>query len=336
MVRRGLLTAALLALASPLAAQEEWIWTADRPDGAAPIGIVGDRTLAQNEVHFTYRFAQLNSRGVWFVNDSLPIATTLQVYNVAPLTLSRRTHSVTVTGGVTNDFTLVASLEFSLFEREHLTDGGIFYITETEQFGDVTVKGLYNILNQGPTRVHAQMGVVLPTGATGTRTDTPFGTDQVQPYDARAGGGTFALTPGAAVQHQNERGSIGAQLTARINVGTGGRDYTLGDEYRADGWAAIRINDVFSVSGGVRYGSWGNVEGADPELTPTQDPGHDGIFMSGQRVDMPLGVNVYMPDGSILAGSRVFLEASYTLHHDYEGPQLGLDWGLTLGYQVGF
>jgi len=335
MVRRSLIVAALVVIATPLTAQDEWTWTSERPDGAAPIGVSGDRTLAQSEVHLTYRLAQFNSRGVWFVNDSLPLATTLQLYSVAPLTLSRQTHSVTVAAGVTPDLTLMASAEFSIFEREHITDAGIFYLTGAEDFGDISVNALYSILNQGGTRAHLQMGLLLPTGPTGARVDTPFGADQVQPYDMRAGGGTFALTPGATVQNQNEMGTVGAQFTARINVGTGGRDYTLGDLYRADGWAALHINANFSVSGGLRYRSWGNVDGFDPELNPAQDPGNDGLFMAGQRLDLPLGVNLFMPEGTVLAGHRVFAEATYTLHHDYEGPQLGLDWGLTLGYQVG-
>lgn len=336
MVRRSLMVATVLAIASPLAAQDEWTWTSGRPDGTAPIGVSGDRTLAQHEVLVTYRFAQFNSRGVWVVNDSLPLAETLGFYSVAPLTLSRQTHSLTVAAGVTPDLTLMGSAEVSIFEREHVTNGGIFYRTGAEDLGDIAVNALYSILNQGGTRAHLQMGAVLPIGATGSRADTPFGADQVHPYDMRSGGGTFALTPGATLQTQNERGSVGAQFVARINLGTGGRDYTLGDVYRADGWAAMQINGTFSVSGGLRYRSWGSVEGSDPELDPGQDPGNDGLFMAGQRLDLPLGLNIFMPEASVLAGHRVFAEATYTIHHDYEGPQLGLDWGLTLGYQVGF
>jgi len=30
------------------------------------------------------------------------------------------------------------------------------------------------------------------------------------------------------------------------------------------------------------------------------------------------------------------VEAVYAIHHDYEGPQLGLDWGLNLGWSASF
>ncbi len=42
---------------------------------------------------------------------------------------------------------------------------------------------------------------------------------------------------------------------------------------------------------------------------------------------MPLGINLLMPSGP-LAGHLISMETIYALHHDYEGPQLGLDWGI--------
>ena len=43
-----------------------------------------------------------------------------------------------------------------------------------------------------------------------------------------------------------------------------------------------------------------------------------------------------MPEGSRLAGHRISFETVYALHHDYEGPQLGLDWGINLGWVAPF
>jgi hypothetical protein len=47
------------------------VWTSDRPDGNAPLGIVGARTMDASEAEFTYRFSQMNSLGIWFGSDSL-------------------------------------------------------------------------------------------------------------------------------------------------------------------------------------------------------------------------------------------------------------------------
>jgi hypothetical protein len=67
-----------------------------------------------------------------------------------------------------------------------------------------------------------------------------------------------------------------------------------------------------------------------------RDPMNDGIFMGGIRASMPLGLNIILPEGSRVAGHRLSFETLYALHHDYDGPQIGLDWGLDIGYTVPF
>jgi hypothetical protein len=338
MVRRSLIAAALVAVSSPLAAQEEYVWASGRPDSEAPIGVQGARTLDAGALEFTYRFSQQNSRGVWFSTDSLPLATTLQLYTVAPLTLSNITHSVTGSFGLSERLTLTGTAEFSLMEREQITNGGVLYITGIEALGDLSASAIYEVYRQGPYRMNMSFGAVLPVGAARTYADTPFGADQALPYDQRPGGGAFAVVPGITGQVQNEVASLGAQFKARIHVGEGAVDFTPGDRYQADGWAAYRINSALSISAGIRWQIWGRIEGADPQLVVTQDPGNDNVtgMAGGQRADMPLGVNFLMPEGSILAGHMLSLEGVYAMHHDYEGVRLGLDWGLNFGWKVPF
>jgi hypothetical protein len=347
MVRRSLIATTVWVVASsffapvPLAAQVEpevHVWTAGRPDSEAPIGVFGARTLAAGAAELTYRFSQHNSRGVWFATDSLPLATTLQLYTVAPLTSSNITHSVTGSYGVSDQLTVTATAEFSLIEREQITNGGVLYITGVEALGDLTASAIYEVVRQGPYRLNFSGGALIPIGQARTYADTPFGADQALPYDQRPGGGAFAVIPGIAGQVQNEVGSLGAQFKARIYVGEGKLDFTPGDRYQADGWAAYAFNSVVSVSAGLRWATWGRLEGADPQLSPTQDPGSDPItgMAGGQEANMPIGVNVLLPEGSILAGHRLFAEAVYALHHDYEGVRLGLDWAFNFGWSVGF
>jgi hypothetical protein len=330
--------AALVAVSSPLAAQEEYVWTSNRPDAEAPLGVTGARTLDLGTTEITYRFSQMNSRGVWFSTDSLPLATTLQLYQVAPLTLSQQQHSITLGRGITEDLTITAEASFSIYEREQLTSGGIYYITGAEELGDITVNGIYNVYRAGAYRLDISLGGVIPTGKSRTWAMTPFsGAGQEPlPYDMRPGGGTFAVLPGITGQVQNDVGSLGAQFRGRINMGNGTTDFALGDSYLANGWAAYRFNQVLSVSAGIRWQIWGNIDGADPALDPTRDPGSDPVFLAGQRADMPIGVNFVMPGESIFAGHRLSFEAVYALHHDYEGPQLGLDWGINVGWQMAF
>jgi hypothetical protein len=343
MVRRSLIATALMAVATPLAAQvepEEYVWTSGRPDSEAPIGVLGAATVEAGQLQLTYRYNQQNYRGVWFATDSLPLATTLQLYTVAPLALSNITHSVTGAYGVSDRLTLMGTAEFSLIEREQITNGGVLYITGVEGLGDVTASALYEVVRQGPYRLNFSAGAVLPIGKARTYAITPFGgtTPQALPYDQRPGGGAFAVIPGISGLVQNEVASLGAQFKARIHLGEGTADFTPGDRYQADGWAAYRINSLLSVSWGLRWAMWGRLEGADPQLVATQDPGSDPVtgMAGGQRADMPIGVNVILPEGSVLAGHRLYAEAVYAMHHDYEGVRLGLDWGFNFGWSMGF
>ncbi|MSR21873.1 MAG: hypothetical protein EXR91_13035 [Gemmatimonadetes bacterium] len=257
---------------------------------------------------------------------------------MAPLTLSNITHSVTGSYGLSERLTLTGTAEFSLIEREQITNAGILYITGVEALGDLSASAIYEVYRQGPYRMNMSFGAVLPIGKARTYADTPFGAAQALPYDQRPGGGAFAVTPGITGQVQNEVASLGAQFKAKIHVGEGSADFTPGDRYQADGWAAYRINSALSLSAGVRWQIWGRIEGADPQLVPTQDPGNDNVtgMAGGQRADMPIGVNLLMPEGSVLAGHRLSVEAIYAMHHDYEGVRLGLDWGLNFGYTVPF
>jgi hypothetical protein len=343
MVRRSLIAAALLAVAAPLTAQSlpgpvEWQWTSDRPDANAPQGVYGARTLAESEIDIGYRFSQTNWQGVYFGTDSLDLATTLQLYDDAPLRKSDIRHQVRIAWGFSDKLTLMARGEFAVLERETVANNSLIRTT-AQELGDVELDALYNVYDVGPYRLHLQVGAALPTGTTRTYADTTraqSGTKVTLPYDMRPGSGTFGAILGMTGSVQNEYGSVGAQFKLRTNFGTNGAGYTLGDQYEANGWAAYNLNQSLSVSGGIRWENWGQISGADATLNPNGDPENLGALRSGQRALMPLGVNFRLPSGSRFAGHMLSLEAVYALHHDYEGPQLGMDWGLNFGWNMSF
>ena len=338
MVRKSLFVAAFFAVALPLSAQEEWTWTADRPDGHAPLGVVTDRVLEIGKVEFAYRFSQLDFRGVWFGEDSLTTDETLEFYEVAPLSLTNQNHNFTVSVGATEHLTFMASMDYSMRSREQFTDGGVFYVTEADELGDLSLTGLYSIFDEGAYRAHIQLGALVPTGQDDVRRETPFSSpdEEALPYDMRPGGGTFALLPGISAQVQNEFGTVGAQVRGSIPFGTNNRDFTPGSTVHATGWAAYKINDFFSASARFSYQKWSGITGGDPDLDPARDPGNDAFFLEGSRLDIPVGVNVYLPEGTRFAGHRLSIEAIFPASHDYDGPQLGLVSGVMVGWQIVF
>ncbi len=77
-------------------------------------------------------------------------------------------------------------------------------------------------------------------------------------------------------------------------------------------------------------------------------PGHDEAYgnpmmvptvreelRGGRRIDVPLGLNFYFPDGP-LKGHRIAAEWNVPLYQNLNGPQLETDWVLTIGWQKSF
>ena len=343
MVRKSLSVVALLAFATPLAAQDELVWSSRRPDSQAPFGVVGAKLLEAGQFELTYRFSDLTSRGVWFDHDSLTLEESLDLYHWVPLRRTSMQHQVGVAYGATPDLTLMATMGYTQREREQYSDDGILTVADADDIGDLEVQAMYRAYGEGPYQAHLQLGVTIPTGPTEAR--TPDGAPLA--YDMRVGGGTFAVSPGITLGAQNEFGSVGAQLQGKFNLGTNDLDFAMGDRVELNGWAAHRINSYFSVSARLAYQRWKRIDGGDAELDAQNqlwidavgkafDPGFESYYQGGSRLDIPIGLNVYLPEGSRFAGHRLSVEYIHPVSHNYDGPQLGMDWGIVAGWQVVF
>jgi hypothetical protein len=344
MVRRSLIAMAFLAVATPLAAQNpaaeppEWQWTSDRPDATAPLGVFGSRVLEAGEIEISYRWHQTDYQGIWFRKDSLPLTDVLNLYNDVPLTKKDIRHEARVAFGVTDRITLIARGEFAEIQRETFANSAPIRTT-VQELGDVEVGALVSMYASGPYRLQGQVGGVIPTGKSVTYADTTrsqTGTPVTLPYDMRTGSGSFGVIVGVSGSVQNEVGSIGAQFRYRSNLNENDAGFKLGDSQEASAWAAYVLNSVFSISAGARWESWQSMEGQDASLNFFGDPHNAAGLLSGERAYLPLGVNMVMPtESGFFAGHRVQVEAVYTLHHDMDAPQLGVDWAFNFGYTVG-
>jgi hypothetical protein len=338
MVRKSLLVIAALVVAAPLSAQEDVVWSSQRPDGHAPLGVYNGRTLSQGEFQISYRFSKMDDRGIWVNNDSLPLSFVLDQYDVVPLTQNNLNHEVELGYGVTDDLTVLARIRYRQMQREQLTKDYILYVTEANELGDTELSGLYNVFRQGPYTAHVTAGLLVPTGQNDVSAETPGSAPFTEPlaYDMRPGEGVFAFLPGMTAQVQNEAGSVGAQVAGRVYFGTNDAGYTPGDRLAVTGWAAYHINESFSISARLDYQTWNRIEGMDPGLDPLSDPSNDGYFAEGSRLSIPLGINFLMPDDSRFAGHRLAIEYIHPIDQKFDGPQLGFSRGLVVGWQAVF
>jgi hypothetical protein len=165
--------------------------------------------------------------------------------------------------------------------------------------------------------------------------DLGAATDAQLPYNMQIGSGAWALVPGLTAQVMNEFGSVGGQVLGYFALADNDRGWRPGNSVHANLWAGYRFNDVVSASVGARMSASSSIQGVDPDLETLRDPGDLALSFAGERVDLPLGVNLRMTEGP-LAGHRLSLESVWTVHEEFDGPALASDWGFIIGWQKEF
>lgn len=331
MFRASLLLAAAVALIAGSAAAQERTWTVDRPDGVAPPGVFADRTLDPGQVEVSAVFSKMNFSGVRFGTDFLTVDQTLSLFDVAPLSLSSQLLELRASIGLDQDLTLVGRTGFVFKDREQVTSDAYFTL-ESQDLTDSEVHLLWEVFDDGGVRAHLQGGILIPTGSVDEEESVAGIRSGILPYDMQTGAGTFAALPGFTIQMQNEYGTVGAQVVGRIYFSDNDRGWRPGNAVEANGWAAYRLNDFFSLTARVHALGWGAIQNADDALDPFRDPGELATSFGGNRVDLPVGLNIYMPEGR-LAGHRLSVEWVSTVHEDLDGPWLAADNGFVIAWQ---
>ena len=328
-----------LMVASSASAQirPTYQWTSDRPDAFAPTGIHGDHLQRAGEFTVSYTFVNQYMDGSLWGTDSLDVEDILEFWTVAPVNMSSMTHSIYALFGLTETFTLEGDLAFTQHRMENWTPtatSNVYQRYETSRWGieDVKISALLSIFDEGPYRAHINAGMSFPLGEMDSYDVTPYsgGADVYLGYPMQIGSGTFDFLPGFTFQVQNELASFGMQGKGTIRIGKNARDWSLGNRYVGTAWAAYRFSDYISASGRIEASTWGNVNGNDARLDPLFSPATDPDRMGGTRVDLPLGVNIYFPEGRV-AGYRVSVEGAMPLYQDLEGPQLMHEWTVRFG-----
>jgi hypothetical protein len=330
----------LSAFIQPASAQVSggYRWTMNRPDSHGPISLNNDRTLQAGQFEIGLKFVNDRYKGQGAGTDSVSVSDVLAMFDVAPTLLSVRGVEANVLIGITRHLTLSATGTFTQKKMDYL--GGIenepdlllYYQTEALGPEDVKVAALYNIYDDGAIRAHVFGGVSIPVGSIDSQDAIPGTNGDAQlPYQQQLGSGTVDVLPGFTVSVQNEKASLGIQWRANIRIGENDRGWALGDLYEADIWAGYKASDWISASLGARYSRWGNVEGFDDELDAFANPANNTLAQAGWRVDLPLGINIIMPEGRF-GGHRLGLEFIAPVHQNLDGPQLMRDWSIVAGW----
>ena len=90
---------------------------------------------------------------------------------------------------------------------------------------------------------------------------------------------------------------------------------------------------IFSIRGVFENQS--EVKGSDLRTDGSVDPLANPFAQGGERVFIPIGMNLYLRDG-MAVGHRLSIEYYYPVHEDLNGPQMSVSRALVVSWQTVF
>ncbi|NBB79686.1 MAG: transporter [Verrucomicrobia bacterium] len=336
----------------------------DRPDGHAPISIMGDHTHAQGEWMLSYRYMNMQMDGMRNGTDRVSSADVLAAdggYTVTPEWMTMDMHMFGVMYAPTQKLTLMLMANYLETEMEHRVRnlpplvaaiGDDQFTTRSQGFGDTKVTALYRFYKEDHSQAHFGLGLSLPTGSIDEKDRTPrppagmgqpatFNKNQL-PAPMQLGSGTFDLLPSITFLQQHEHWSWGAQANGIIRLESeNSNGYRLGHQFESLGWLGYNLTEWLALNGGLSYQHTGKIKGGQKDVGTAGPMGLRSVTTAfednfgGDRIDLILGINLLGQNGA-LTGHRLAVDLRLPLWQDLNGYQLETDSVLTLGWQKAF
>jgi len=303
----------------------------------APAGIMSDHIHPAGDVMLSYRYMYMsmadNYIGSDKVSDASVISPTGEGYMVTPTSMEMNMHMLGGMWAPHDKVTLMLMAPYIFKSMDHLRRDGARFTSKSDGWSDLKLSSLINVMNINDNLVNLNIGISMPTGSVTERGFVPGPGNTQLPYPMQLGSGSWDLLPGLTYVGEAGKWSWGVQFLANIRLETNKQGYRLGDEYSATGWGAYRWSDWVSTSLRVAATTWDDISGKDSSLAipagavPTADPSLRG----GDRVDVFGGINFYLP--GVFEGNRLALEVGGPVYQDLNGPQLGNEWMMMVGWQ---
>ncbi len=323
-----------------------------RPDGHAPIGVMGDHRHAKGEWMLSYRYSRMRMDGNLDGTNDRSIGEIVRPggdFLVTPTDMDMQMHMFGIMWAPHDRVTLMGMLPYVILEMDHQTAMGVDFTTRSKGLGDISVAALVGLWENETHSFHLNAGVSFPSGSIDRKDDTPasMGKNVQLPYPMQLGSGTVDLKPGLTYNGRLDFLSWGAQASGVIRLGRNEENYRLGNRYNLTSWGAVPLFEWMSVGGRVSWEQWLDVQGKDdriPDLTlpdgtvvpaknviPTADPDLRG----GERLDIGPSINLVATRG-MFKGVRFGVEALFPAYQNLDGPQLESKWRLIAGLQYAF
>jgi len=348
----------IAALAASFYCSPTYADGAAHADSHAPIGILGDHLHHKGEWMLSYRFMSMNMQGNLQGSNSIDPDTIVTTeanrfsgmpgmpptLRLVPLDMTMDMHMLGLMYAPSDKLTLMFMGNYWNKSMRHVTYAGGIGTTELGEFktttsgwGDTSVSGLIRLVDSGSTKLHATIGISIPTGSTDERDQilAPTGMTPIVrvPYPMQLGSGSYDPILGLTYTSGHDQLGWGAQWRSTIRTSKNDDSYQLGDEHRVSAWLSYLFVPAVSASARLEFYDRGNISGLDPMImgpVQTADPDRQG----GSRIDAAVGLN--LAASGKLSGWRLGIEYLFAVDQDLEGPQLETDDQLIIGLQKAF
>lgn len=211
--------------------------------------------------------------------------------------------------------------------------GGSF-TTESSGFGDTKIAGLYRLIHKDKSKLHAELGLTIPSGSIEAQAVTPASTpnEVILPYPMQIGSGTWDIAIGLTHLHEFKGINVGAQGRSLIRTGTNENNYRLGNRYEVTIWSSLDISSWLSVSGRLEGISTSKINGANPTLIPQMVTTADTNNTGGDYFNGGIGFNILFPE-KIMKGLRIGAELKHPIYQKLNGFQLKTNESFSIGIQ---
>ena len=327
-----LFTAITLIFISPFyfSSAHEGPWTAARPDGHAPISVMGDHMHKMGEWMVSYRYMTMDMEGLLKESNSVTASSQLTgMTSMVPTKMTMDMHMFGTMYAISNKWTLMGMLNYLNNDMDMIMPMNMSISMESSGIGDLKVAGLYDLAQwDDGRRMHLKLGLNLPTGSI----DEKHTNGNTLGYGMQLGSGTYDFEPAITYLGQTENYSYGAQLGGILRLGENDQDYTLGNKFEANLWGARKITDSLSASAKFDYSSQKEVDGEDKRMMKMMSPALSPTSQGRDITTFGLGLNYYFQNGG-LSGHRLAAEWETPIDQKVNGVQLEIDSVWTLGWQ---
>jgi len=305
-------------------------WTAARPDGHAPISVMGDHMHAMGEWMVSYRYMTMDMEGLLKGSNAVTASSQLTgMTTMVPTKMTMDMHMFGTMYAISNKWTLMAMLNYLDNDMDMIMPMNMSMDMGSSGIGDLKVAGLYDLAQwDSGRRMHLNLGLSLPTGSI----DEKHTNGNTLGYGMQLGSGTYDFHPAITYLAQTDNYSYGAQLGGILRIGENDQDYTLGNKFEATLWGARKITDSLSASAKFDYSSQSKVDGEDTRMMKMMSPALNPNSQGRDITTLGIGLNYYFQDGG-LKGHRIAAEWETPLDQKVNGVQLELDSTWTLGWQ---